>query len=190
MDRLGEPLRPRQPVVREFRAGRDVHACPSRNCRRGTGSGGRRRWGASAAGCPACRRRCSKRTLNVLAPGKLGKGGRLSSETFRNNPAGNQSRPVAPGQRPEASFASGAGNCIGRSVNSASQGRAIEPRKLVIRGSLRCGHSGGHADMPQGPGVLGPAGVEEQGIGTAGCPGTWEALLASLRIFPVVGTGS
>src|SRR5438067_11128051 len=100
---------------------------------------------------------------DVLAPGKLGRGGRQLSETFRNNPAGNQSRPVALGQRPEASFASGAGNCIGRSVNSESPSRAIEPRKLVIRGSLRRGHSGGHADTSQWPDMLGPAGVEEQG---------------------------
>lgn len=77
----------------------------------------------------------------------------------------------------------------GRSVNSESQGRAIEPRKLESRGSLRLGHSGGHADAPYWPGVFGPAGVEEQGVGTVGCPGTWEALLASLRIIPAVGTG-
>ena len=111
------------------------------------------------------------RTRMSLRQAKLGKGGRHSSETFRNNPAGNQSRPVALGQRPEASFASGAGNCTGRSVNSESQGRAIEPRKLESRGSLRCGHSGGHADIPQWPGVFGPAGVEEQGIGIFGLSG-------------------
>ena len=40
---------------------------------------------------------------------KLGKGGsdvRIISETFRRNPAGNQSRLVEPGQQPEASLAS------------------------------------------------------------------------------------
>jgi hypothetical protein len=107
-----------------------------------------------------------------LRQAKLGTGGRPASETFRNNPAGKQARPVALGQRPEASFASGAGNCTGRSVNSESESRAIEPRKLDYRGSLRCGHSGGHADTSRWPGVFGPAGVEEQGKGTVGCPGT------------------
>ena len=43
---------------------------------------------------------------NPIASGKLGKGGRASnSETFRWNPAGNQSRPAEPGQQPEASLA-------------------------------------------------------------------------------------
>jgi hypothetical protein len=35
---------------------------------------------------------------------------------------------------------------------------------------------------PNWPGVRGPAEVEEQGIGIAGCTATWEALTASLRV--------
>jgi hypothetical protein len=56
-----------------------------------------------------------------------------------------------------------------RSVDSESQGRAIEPRKYSC-GCLRRGHSGGRAAAPQWPGACGPAGVEEQGIGTLGFP--------------------
>ena len=57
-----------------------------------------------------------------------------------------------------------------RSVDSECQGRAIEPRK-IIAGVLALVRRGGRADTPQWPGVLGPAGVEEQGQGTRGVPG-------------------
>src|SRR5262249_41581157 len=42
----------------------------------------------------------------VLASGKLGKGGRAVSETFRRNPVGSQSHLVEPGPQPEPSLAS------------------------------------------------------------------------------------
>src|ERR1700730_9859023 len=69
---------------------------------------------------------------DVLAPAKLGKGGRdvrSNSETFRWNPAGNQSRPV---EWPTA----GSESCVAlgqprlRSVDSECPGRVIEPRKI------------------------------------------------------------
>jgi hypothetical protein len=53
-------------------------------------------------------RMCVLHTLRQAKPGKGGRDVRRTSETFRWNPAGNQSRPAEPGQRPEASFASGA----------------------------------------------------------------------------------
>jgi hypothetical protein len=59
---------------------------------------------------------------NVLRQAKSGKGGRWvrnHSETFQRNPAGSQSRPVALGQRPEASFASCAGNGTGEALTAS-----------------------------------------------------------------------
>src|SRR3954464_6637875 len=46
----------------------------------------------------------------------------------------------------------------------------MEPRK-IIAGVLALVSRGDHADTPQWPGVLGPAGVGEQGQGTRGVPG-------------------
>src|SRR5271157_306869 len=40
-----------------------------------------------------------------IAPRSSGKENRYNRETFRRNPAGNQSRPEEPGQQPEASLA-------------------------------------------------------------------------------------
>jgi len=54
----------------------------------------------------------------------------------------------------------------------------MEPRNWLC-GSLRLGSSGGRVVAPKRPGAGDPAGVEEQGIGTLGSPGTWEA-----RSFP------
>ena len=71
------------------------------------------------------------------------------------------------------------GQPTGRSVDSKSQSRVIEPRKLGYRGSLRCGHSGGRTGTLYRPGVSGPAGVVEQGKGIVGFPGTWEVLVVS-----------
>ena len=57
-----------------------------------------------------------------------------------------------------------------RSVDSECPGRAIEPRKLFA-GALVLVRRRGRADTPLWPGVLGPAGVGEQGQGTRGVPG-------------------
>ena len=56
-----------------------------------------------------------------------------------------------------------------RSVDSQSQGRAIEPRNRPC-GSLRLGHNGGRAGGSRWPDPLGAAGVEERGQGTRGVP--------------------
>src|SRR5260370_1178127 len=53
---------------------------------------------------------------NGIASGKLGKGERdvrSNSETFRRNPAGNQSRPGEPGPHPKTSLASRQGDLPG-----------------------------------------------------------------------------
>ena len=47
---------------------------------------------------------CPKRRTDI-APRSSGKENRYNRETFRRNPAGNQSRPEEPGQQPEASLA-------------------------------------------------------------------------------------
>jgi hypothetical protein len=46
-------------------------------------------------------------TRTDLAPRNSGKENHLKCETFHRNPAGNQPRPVEPGQQPEASLAWG-----------------------------------------------------------------------------------
>ena len=58
----------------------------------------------------------------------------------------------------------------GRSVDSACQGRVIEPRNHRSAGSLRCFHDGGRAGPLRRPDVTGPAGVGDQGVGTSGFP--------------------
>jgi hypothetical protein len=45
------------------------------------------------------------KTKSDIAPRSSGKENRYNRETFRRNPAGNQSRPEEPGQQPEASLA-------------------------------------------------------------------------------------
>jgi hypothetical protein len=50
-----------------------------------------------------------------------------------------------------------------RSVDSKCAGRAIEPRKVLNAGAAVFLLCGGRAQAPQWPGVLRPAGVEEQG---------------------------
>ena len=44
------------------------------------------------------------------------------------------------------------------------------PETLFIAGAFVVDTSGGHVEAPQWPGVLGPTGVREQGIGTQGLP--------------------
>ena len=49
--------------------------------------------------------RNSAKRCSDIAPRSSGKENRYNRETFRRNPAGNQSRPEEPGQQPEASLA-------------------------------------------------------------------------------------
>jgi hypothetical protein len=79
-----------------------------------------------------------------------------------------KSRPANLGQAAEG--LRGVGRPPGRSVDSQSQGRVIEPRNLSFAGAFVVDTSGGHVEAPQWPGVLGPTGVQEQGIGTQGLP--------------------
>ncbi len=73
-----------------------------------------------------------------LAPGKLGKGGRASnSETFRWNPAGNQSRLETLGQRPEASLAWGRATYPAKRRQLGHRPCDRAPKTSVVR-SLRC----------------------------------------------------
>src|SRR3954470_19105977 len=95
----------------------------------------------------------------VLAPGKLGKGGRATnSETFRRNPAGIQSRLAEPGQQPGASLAWG-GVTLTAKRSGEIKRRAIEPRNLVAssprlgqpRGPRRASHNWTHRACPVTP---------------------------------------
>lgn len=108
----------------------------------------------------------------AIASGKLGKGGRdvgNSSETFRRDLAGNQSRPGELGQHPEASFASCAAMPAAKRKQRVLR-LCYRAPKLAHRGSPRRWPLRG----PRRTTVMawwgGPAGVQEQGIDTARSP--------------------
>jgi hypothetical protein len=88
-------------------------------------------------------------------------------ETFRRNPVGKQSHPVEPGRQPEASLA-------WAGVTRTAKRRQPGPRpcygapRVLPAASPRLGQHGGRVGTPQRPGVSGPAGVEEHGIGPPG----------------------
>ena len=62
----------------------------------------------------------------------------------------------------------------------------IEPRNYSSRGAFVVPDTGA-VSMPRTACGVGPAGVEEQGIGTEGFPGTWEVLVVSTWYCPVLG---
>ena len=55
-----------------------------------------------------------------------------------------------------------------RSVNSESQRAVLSSPEILIAGASVVDTSGGRVDTPQWPGVFGPTGVQEQGVGTRG----------------------
>jgi hypothetical protein len=104
---------------------------------------------------------------------KLGEGGRdvLSiAETFRRNPAGNQSRLVELASSQKRVLRGAAKSAL-RSVDSECRCRVIEPRNYLSWRALVVVCAWGRAELPQWPGSVGLAGVQEQGAGTKGFPG-------------------
>ena len=103
---------------------------------------------------------------------KLGKGGRdvtITSETFRWSLVGSQSLPVEPGQQPEASLAWGGVSRTAKRRQPAST-PSIEPREMLTRGEPSFSRTRGPRRPPSRPGVIGPAGVKEHGIGASRLP--------------------
>src|SRR3954470_10368200 len=94
-------------------------------------------------------------------------------ETFRRNPAGNQSRPAEPGQQPEASLAWWAGNLPCGAETARPNAVRLSP-EIIHRGEpsslSEAGAASGssHLDPPSLPGH---AGVGEQGEWSRGFPG-------------------
>ena len=82
----------------------------------------------------------------------------------------NESRPAELGQQPEASLAWG-----GVTLTAKRRQRVPMPcdraPKYFLAGASVVDTSGGRADTPQWPGVFGPTGVQEQGVGTRGSLG-------------------
>jgi hypothetical protein len=105
---------------------------------------------------------------------KLGKGGSdaLSiTETIRSNPVGNQSHPVEPSQQPEASLACSGGvtHTTKRRQLTLKPGHRA-PKFTSSRIALTLILAGGRADIPFKARYVGPAGVQDPGVGVPGLP--------------------
>jgi hypothetical protein len=97
-------------------------------------------------------------------------------ETFRRNPAGNQSRLVELASS-QKRVLRGAERSALRSVDSECRCRVIEPRNYLSWRALVVECAWGRADLPYGPVVvLVSPGSKSRAQAHKGFPGTWDAL--------------
>ena len=126
----------------------------------------------------------------VIAPGKLGKGERASnSETFRRHPAGQR---IPPGQAWPSSrkrVLRGEERSSLRSVDSQSQGFAIEPRNLPSREPSSLTHAGATSARRNGLARSVLPGSKNTAKGHSGWPGNLGDPAASTDISGS-GTGT
>ena len=116
-------------------------------------------------------RSASRGPTRACARRSLGKEERCSQqlETFRRDPVGHRAHPVEPGQQPEASLAWGGVSRTAKRRQPAST-PSIEPREMLTRGEPSFSRTRGPRRPPSRPGVIGPAGVKEHGIGASRLP--------------------